>query len=447
MPAMPAMPPARLVLDDGSFFDGYSFGAPTVTSGEVVFTTGMTGYPQSLSDPSFHGQILVCTYPLLGNYGIPVASGSAAMELDGYGIPLRFESERVQVAGLVVSECCDSPSHYAAGMTLSDWLASHGVPGIAGIDTRALTQRLRGHGTMHGRIVPASAATAAVAVAASGPGHAVAAVSPRIVQVLVSTMASNMSGTTAGTMAGNLAITTSGSLSGTMADSTDPGRQPRIALLDCGAKANILRCLLDRGATVIRLPWDHDLSGIEYDGLLLSNGPGDPKACGRTIASVRRAFHIAKPIFGICLGNQIMALAAGADTYKLPYGHRGQNQPCVELPGGRCHITSQNHGYAVRADSLPAGWEPWFINANDSTVEGIRCSHGPFAAVQFHPEGCPGPRDSEYLLDDFLALVRRQAGLTQDELTQAELTQVGLTQAGQQQPAAVVGGTVQEVLA
>jgi carbamoyl-phosphate synthase small subunit len=189
------------------------------------------------------------------------------------------------------------------------------------------------------------------------------------------------------------------------------GRAPRIALVDCGAKANILRCLFARGATVIRVPWDHDLSGIEHDGVFLSNGPGDPKACGATIAAARRAMRTGKPMFGICLGNQIMALAAGADTYKLPYGHRGQNQPCVEVGTGRCSITSQNHGYAVKAETLPRGWKVWFENANDGTVEGVRSEDGRFSAVQFHPEGCPGPRDTEYLIDRFLDDARDAAGL------------------------------------
>jgi carbamoyl-phosphate synthase small subunit len=188
--------------------------------------------------------------------------------------------------------------------------------------------------------------------------------------------------------------------------SKSPAPSPRIALIDCGAKANILRCLIARDVEVIRLPWNHDLTGIEYDGIFLSNGPGDPKACGKTIATVRKAMALEKPIFGICLGNQIMALAAGADTYKLPYGHRSQNQPCLEVGTQRCYITSQNHGYAVRRDTLPQGWESWFINANDGTVEGIRSTEYPFQAVQFHPEGCPGPRDTEFLIDGFIDQVR-----------------------------------------
>jgi carbamoyl-phosphate synthase small subunit len=186
----------------------------------------------------------------------------------------------------------------------------------------------------------------------------------------------------------------------------EDGKRPRIALVDCGAKANIFRCLLNRNVEIIRIPWNHDLSGAEYDGLFLSNGPGDPKDCGKTIAMVRRAFLVGKPIFGICLGNQIMALAAGGDTYKLPYGHRGQNQPCVEAGTKRCYITSQNHGYAVRTETLPSLWEPWFLNGNDDTIEGIRSVSGPFSAVQFHPEGCPGPRDTEFLIDRFLDSVR-----------------------------------------
>jgi carbamoyl-phosphate synthase small subunit len=345
----------------------------------VVFSTGMAGYPQSLSDPSFRGQILVSTYPLVGNYGVPVDPATGAPGLDYRGVPLYFESDRAQVSGLVVSELCERPSHYASGSTLSAWLDANGVPGISGIDTRALTERLRERGTMRGSIIVQGAAAAPEG---GGSAHPVSEVSPTGVRVYES---------------GDAA--------------PGRGRAPRIVLVDCGAKANILRCLFARGATVIRVPWDHDLSGIEYDGLFLSNGPGDPKACGKTIAMTRRAIALGKPIFGVCLGNQILALAAGADSYKLPYGHRSQNQPCVELSTGRCHITSQNHGYAVKAESLPRGWETWFQNANDGTVEGIRSTRGPFSAVQFHPEGCPGPRDTEYLIDRFVEEACDRAGL------------------------------------
>ncbi len=382
---------AKLLLEDGSVFQGSAFGARRSMSGEVVFSTGMTGYPQSLSDPSYRGQILVSTYPLVGNYGVPVDPVTCKAELDERGVPLYLESDRVQVSGLVVSEACDRPSHHASGATLSEWLEANGVPGISGIDTRALTMLLREHGTMRGAILLedddagsagqeldfSTARFGELDVARLGAAvsaRPVADVSPAAVRVYEA--------------------------------KEIRGRAPRIALVDCGAKANIIRCLSARGVTVIRVPWDHDLSGIEYDGLFLSNGPGDPKACGKTIATTRRAMQNERPVFGICLGNQIMALAAGADTYKLPYGHRSQNQPCVEVGTGRCHITSQNHGYAVREESLPRGWELWFRNANDGTVEGIRSKARTFSAVQFHPEGCPGPRDTEYLIDRFVDEVR-----------------------------------------
>ncbi|MDR2192970.1 MAG: glutamine-hydrolyzing carbamoyl-phosphate synthase small subunit [Treponema sp.] len=371
---------AKLVLEDGTEFVGWSFGKARSQAGEVVFTTGMTGYPQSLTDPSFRGQILVATYPLMGNYGVPVQPKTGEPFFDAFGIPAHFESDTVQVAGFAVSEACDTPSHFASGTTLSAWLETHDVPGISGIDTRALTCRLREHGVMLGKILVEGSRD--VPINSGVMSHPVADVSPA-------------------------AITTyAAPETGSPETGKPASRKPVIALIDCGVKANILRCLLARGATVIRLPWNHDLTGVDYDGVFLSNGPGDPKACGKTIAAVRRAFDMGKPIFGVCLGNQIMALAAGADTYKLPYGHRGQNQPCIEAGTNRCYITSQNHGYAVRGDTLPSGWEPWFVNANDNTIEGIHAINAPFSAVQFHPEGCPGPRDTEFLIDLFLNQVR-----------------------------------------
>jgi carbamoyl-phosphate synthase small subunit len=336
----------------------------------------MTGYPQALTDPSFRGQILVATYPLIGNYGVPVKPKTGEPFLDSQGIPLHFESPQVQVSGFVVSEACEEPSHFASGASLSAWLDRNNVPGIGGIDTRALTGRLREHGVMRGKILVEGSRELTL---------------------------------DSGRIPNPVAEVSSPEIRTYLPGGRGPGEEgglTRIALLDCGAKANLLRCLLARNVVVIRLPWNHDLRGIEYDGLFLSNGPGDPKACGKTIAALRRAFDLGKPIFGVCLGSQIMALAAGGDTYKLPYGHRGQNQPCVEAGTGRCYITSQNHGYAVRGESLPKGWEPWFINANDGTVEGIRSTGRPFSAVQFHPEGCPGPRDTEFLIDRFLGEVR-----------------------------------------
>jgi carbamoyl-phosphate synthase small subunit len=353
--------PARLVLDDGTEYPGYSFGHEQSCAGEVVFNTGMTGYPQSLSDPSYRGQILVFTYPLLGNYGVPPDA------FDEYGIHRSFESDRVQVTGVVVAEACAAPSHFAAARSLGQWLKEQRVPAICGIDTRSLTKRLRQEGVMNGTIAieddePKRDTPATLVAAASMAGRRVYVSGPR-----------------------------------------------RILVVDCGAKNNIFRCLLKRGATVVRVPWNHDLSREEYDGILPSNGPGDPKDCAATIAQLRPALSQDKPIFGICLGNQLLALAAGGDTYKLKFGHRSQNQPCYEKGTTRCHVTSQNHGYAVREDSLPADWAPWFVNANDGTNEGIRHTRRPFFSVQFHPEASPGPHDTEYLFDLFLEAVAASA--------------------------------------
>jgi carbamoyl-phosphate synthase small subunit len=293
---------AKLILEDGSEFAGWSFGRARAQAGEVVFTTGMVGYPQSLTDPSFRGQILVSTYPLAGNYGAPVKPKTYEPFFDEWGIPVHFESDRIQVAGFVVAEVCEEPSHFASGASLSGWLEKNDTPGVFGVDTRALTRRLRERGVMMGKIVVENRPD--VDVASGFIPHPVADASPREVKIFSRTAQCGA------------------------AESESP---PRIVLVDCGAKANILRCLLNRGVEVIRTPWNQDLHDLDYDGVFLSNGPGDPKACGKTIAALRRAFDRGKPIFGICLGAQIMALAAGADTYKLPYGHRGQNQPCVEV--------------------------------------------------------------------------------------------------------------------
>ena len=360
---------ALLILEDGTEYSGWSFGADCSLAGEVVFTTGMAGYPQSLTDPSFKGQILVSTYPLMGNYGVPVQAKTLQDEVDKYGIPLHFESDKIQVTGFVVSEVCENASHFASGSSLSAWLKKNKVPGIFGVDTRALTTRLREHGVMRGAILVKG--TQAVTLEDCIIKHPVAEVSPQKLRRY------------------------------------NTGGNPHIALIDCGVKSNILRCFLERNVSITCLPWNYDIRTLEYDGLFLSNGPGDPKSCGKTIASVRCAFEKGKPIFGICLGHQIMALAAGADTYKLLYGHRGQNQPCIEVGTKKCYITSQNHGYAVRNETLPSGWEPLFVNANDGTIEGIRSTYGPFFAVQFHPEGCPGPRDTEFLIDKFIQSITK----------------------------------------
>jgi carbamoyl-phosphate synthase small subunit len=367
---------AALILEDGSEFRGQAFGALHPSSGEVVFSTGMVGYPQSLTDPSYRGQILVLTYPLVGNYGVP------ALKLDRYGIPLDFESEKIQVSGLVVAELSEKPSHYSAKRSLSAWMEEEGIPGIAGIDTRALTQALRERGVMKGKIVMDSPAAAKSQAPDDGAAESLGAEETHPVAEV--------------------------SCAAPKLYKTNPAG-PTIALIDCGVKANILRIMLDSGANILRLPWDSDLKGIDCDGIFISNGPGDPKACTKTIASVRRALQGDAPIFGICLGNQILALAAGADTYKLPYGHRGQNQPALEVGSKRCFMTSQNHGYAVREESIPHGWSPWFVNANDGTIEGLRAQRKAFSAVQFHPEGCPGPRDTQFLLEAFIAQAAEQA--------------------------------------
>jgi carbamoyl-phosphate synthase small subunit len=362
---------ARLVLEDGTTFSGYSFGYPVSREGEVVFNTGMTGYPQSLTDPSYHGQILSFTYPLIGNYGV------AKPSRDAWGIPSIIESESIQVAGLIVSEHAEEYSHYAAVSSLGSWLESEGIPAVRGIDTRRLTQRLRAEGTMRGRIEIDAASRDA---AAAGEGFLARSETIPVAAVSAAERTVYEAGPT------------------------------RILLIDCGVKLNIIRELLKRRVTVIRVPWDADISRERYDAILVSNGPGDPKACSPTIGTLRKALAEKAPIFGICLGNQLLALAAGADTYKLKFGHRSQNQPCAEVGSPRCYITSQNHGYAVREDSLPSGWEPWFRNSNDGTNEGIRAGGRPFFAVQFHPEAAPGPRDSGYLFDYFLDAVRASAG-------------------------------------
>ena len=349
--------PADLVLEDGTVLHGSSFGAPVSAAGEVVFSTAMTGYPESLSDPSYQGQILVATYPLIGNYGVP------RMEKNN-GLAENFESERLQVTGLVISDYSFNYSHWNAEKSLADWLTEQGVPGIFGIDTRMLTKLIREKGAMLGKIV-----------IEGDPGFRDPNTENLVGRVSVKSPV----------VYGN-------------------GRY-RILLVDCGTKNNIIRCLLKRNTTVTRVPWDHPVDAAKYDGILLSNGPGDPKMCAATIGTVRDLMGAGKPVFGICLGSQIMALAAGADTYKLKYGHRSHNQPVIMTGSQRCFITSQNHGYAIDTKTLPNGWKPWFTNLNDGTCEGIRHDKLPFTAVQFHPEASAGPVDTEFLFDEFLKQV------------------------------------------
>ncbi|MDR0301600.1 MAG: glutamine-hydrolyzing carbamoyl-phosphate synthase small subunit [Treponema sp.] len=364
---------AKLILEDGSEYLGWSFGKKRSIAGEVVVNTGMGGLIQTLTDPASHGQILISTYPMAGNGGIPVRRNGTP-NFDDHGLPLSLESEKIQTCGLVISDLCEKASHYSAGTTLSGWLEKEAVTGIYGIDTRALAVRLRERGAMKGKIL----------------------VEGKNDVTLDSCILSNPSNVS------NNAVKTFGEGS------------IKVALIDCGAKANVIRCLLARNVKVIRVPFFHNLEGIDYDGIIVSGGPGDPKDCGKTIETIRKAFESSKPVFGTGLGNLIMALAAGADTYKMPFGHRGQNQPCIEKAEGqtegqdtgRCYVTSQNHGFAVRSGTVPGGWQTWFTNANDGAIEGIRCENKPFSAVQFYPEGCPGPRDTEFLFDRFIEQIK-----------------------------------------
>jgi carbamoyl-phosphate synthase small subunit len=360
------LPKMKLVLEDGTMMVGGGFGAARPTAGEVVFNTGMSGYVETLTDPSYKGQILVTTYPLIGNYGVP-----APREAGSIARP--YESGGIQVQGLVVQTYVGEYSHHAATRSLGAWLQGEGIPAITGIDTRTLTRKLREHGTMRGWVFPFDMdleRAKRTAHAVEMKEEAFRLVAPR------ETIRYD-------------------------------GGPLKILLVDAGAKDNIVRSLLSRGASVVRAPWFTRLADLaaECDGIMLANGPGDPKDLAPLIEQVRSLLaSYGRPIFGICLGNQILALAAGGDTYKLPYGHRGVNQPVQDLLTRRCYVTSQNHGYAVRDASLPGDWEPWFVNINDGTNEGVRSRTRPFFSVQFHPEASPGPEDAGFLFDDFLRL-------------------------------------------
>jgi carbamoyl-phosphate synthase small subunit len=351
----------RLLLEDGTVFAGRSFGYPAAAAGEVVFNTGMVGYPEALTDPSYRGQVLVLTYPLIGNYGVPDAHSET-------GLGGTFESSAIQAAGLVVCEASVAYSHWNAVKSLAEWLREQQVPALSGVDVRALTKRLREKGTMLGKLL---AGDDDVEFRDPNSENVVSLVSVKEPVVY-------------------------------------PGGDTRVVVVDCGCKSSIIRSLLARGLTVVRVPWNYDFANEEFDGLVISNGPGDPKMCQETIRHVRQAIENDYPILGICLGHQILALAADADTYKLKFGHRSQNQPCAEVGTSRCYITSQNHGYAVDERTLPEGWVPWFVNANDGTNEGIRHRSRPFMSVQFHPEAAPGPVDTNFLFDEFVGMLHAE---------------------------------------
>ena len=369
---------ARLILDDGTEFCGWSFGYEANAVGEVVFNTAMTGYPESLTDPSYAGQILVTTYPLIGNYGVP--------ETGGEPLPKFMESERIHVKGLVVADYSEKYSHWNAKESLAEWLKREKIPAITGIDTRRLTQRLRESGVMRGRII--------ISENSDYSEHSDYGSINWVEQVSCKEVITYKPDPTA---AANSSLFTLHS------------SFPRVVLVDCGVKANIIRCLVNRGVEVIRVPWDYDFKQLDFDGLFLANGPGDPEQCNKTVEHIRTFLNNpnVRPLMGICLGNQLLARAAGAKTYKLKYGHRSHNQPVQLVGTTRCFITSQNHGYAVDASTLPANWEPLFVNMNDGSNEGIRHKTMPWFSAQFHPEACSGPTDTEWMFDEFVALLSR----------------------------------------
>ena len=368
---------ARLILEDGKTFCGWSFGFDANTVGEVVFNTAMSGYPESLTDPSYAGQILVTTYPLIGNYGVPDTGNGAD------GLPLFMESDRIHAKAIVVADYSETYSHWNAKESLACWLKREQVPGITGIDTRRLTKVLREHGVMMGRIIiDHSPLTIDHCHTDYGSVNWVEQVSCK--EVITYKADSILSPLT-----------------------SDLSPLKRVVLVDCGVKANIIRCLIRRGIEVVRVPWDYDFNQLEFDGLFLANGPGDPERCEKTVAHIRTFLNNpkVKPCMGICLGNQLLARAAGANTYKLKYGHRSHNQPVQQVGTTRCFITSQNHGYAVDDSTLPSDWEPLFVNMNDGSNEGIRHKTNPWMSAQFHPEACSGPVDTEFLFDEFVKML------------------------------------------
>jgi len=357
LPLVPIVQRGTLILEDGTRFEGTSFGHVTPVAGEVVFCTGMVGYPEAITDASYTGQILTMTYPIIGNYGVPESAA--------------WEDDRIHIAGLIVSNYIETPSHAQSTMNLGTWLKREGIPALEIKDTRRLTQHIRTHGALLGKII----FDGDIPFYDPNLENLIARVSTREVEI-------------------------------------QGEGETTIVLIDCGAKRNIARSLLARGVRVITVPWDYDLFSpvrdFTFDGILVSNGPGDPKMATKTIETLREAMKRRVPTMGICLGHQLLALAAGGETYKLKFGHRSQNQPALLRDSKRCYITTQNHGFAV--GTVPPGFEPWFINANDGSNEGIRHPELPFFSVQFHPESMPGPMDTDWLFDYFLERVQAEKG-------------------------------------
>lgn len=350
----------NLILEDKVIFSGYSFGYEKSVSGEVVFNTGMVGYPESLTDASYKGQILTLTYPLIGNYGVP------GNEKEG-NLLKNFESDKIQVSGLIVTNYSEEHSHWNAKKSLAEWLKEFKIPAIYGIDTRALTKKLREKGTMLGKIV--------------------------------------INGDVEFDNPNKRNLVNEVSIKKPVA--YEKGKL-RVVIVDCGVKNNIIRAFTKRNITVIRVPWNYNFLKENFDALIISNGPGDPKMCKETIENVRKSLEQDIPTLGVCLGSQILGLAIGAETYKLKYGHRSQNQPCMLSGTKKCYITSQNHGYAVKAETLPKDWEEWFYNNNDKTNEGIKHKTKPFFGSQFHPEASPGPDDTEFIFEQFVKMIKQK---------------------------------------
>ena len=356
----------KLFLQNGNVYEGTSFGADREADGEVVFTTGMTGYLEVLTDPSYYGQIVVFTYPLIGNYGVfdPAQFAQSADKKDT--VDTTYESKKIWVKGVILSEHAEKYSHELAQKSFSQWLRDQDIPAMSGIDTRALTQVLRETGTILGRLGNTTPSHYRDPL----EGRFVPEVSPTEISIFEP---ENPIGKT-------------------------------IAFIDCGAKDGILRNFLRRGVKVLRCPFDMDPFELDekFDGIFISNGPGDPATCHETIETTRKAVEKKVPTFGICLGNQILALATGGQTRKMKYGHRGVNQPVQDQESKKCIITTQNHGFEVNAESLSNDWQVWFTNLNDQSVEGIKHNILPFSSVQFHPEACAGPEDAQYLFDRFI---------------------------------------------
>lgn len=350
---------ALLVLEDGSIFKAWSFGHEASSAGEIVFTTAMTGYPESLTDPSYKGQILVLTYPSIGNYGVPES-------LVEDGMLRYFESDRIHASGLIISDYSAKFNHWNASKSLGNWLKEQKIPALFGVDTRRLTKLLRDKGTMLAKIIIEEE------IDFDDP-------STRNLVAEVSTGTKISYG----------------------------GGKNRILLIDCGVKSNIIRCLLRYDTTVIRVPWDYLPDANEYDGLFISNGPGDPVQCNKTIQALQKVLDADKPVFGICLGHQLLALASGARTYKLKFGHRSHNQPVLEEGTNKAWLTSQNHGYAVDAQSIDKMWLPYFTNLNDGSNEGIRHKNKAVFSTQFHPEASSGPTDTAFLFAHFINAIEK----------------------------------------